>query len=237
MRTCVFLCIFSRRHFVTFCSRVFTWGDPNEGKLGLLSAVTAKRPACAAAAAPSQSSPLDPQAASAFAECNPAGAQQPSPETISKGRFSLPHEVESVCRITSIPHNSPDMFQLHEFGPYFHQMFAVEVACGCRHVESQPCLRVHFHLALFTIPPPPSATPLFAPAATTFAAGEQASPVPLPRCHTVCVALTVCTGQLGLGRLHNFRCICLHSLPQELMTKQLYPCNHQATVRVGCDTG
>jgi hypothetical protein len=236
VRTCVFLCIFSRRHFVTFCSRVFTWGDPNEGKLGLLSAVTAKRPACVAAA-PSQYSPLDLQAASAFAECNPAGAQQPSPETISKGSFSLPHEVESVCRITSIPHNSRDMFQLHEFGPYFHQMFAVEVACGCRHVESQPCLRVHFHLALFTIPPHPQPHPCSHSLQQRLLLGNRRRRCRSPRCHTVCVALTVCTGQLGLGRLHNFRCICLHSLPQELMTKQLYPCNHQATVRVGCDTG
>jgi hypothetical protein len=86
----VILFIFSQRHFVTFCSRVFTWGDPKEGKLGLLSAVTAKR-AASVAAAPSPSSPLDSQAA--YTESSPAGAQQPSPETISKGSFSLPQEV------------------------------------------------------------------------------------------------------------------------------------------------
>lgn len=104
-------------------SRVFTWGDPKEGKLGCTSAaVTSPRLSTVSSAAAAESA--------VQSSDTPGNDSSSSPSP--KACFSLPQEVMLVltpavqCPLDFVA------FQLPEFGPSVDQMFVVEVACGSR---------------------------------------------------------------------------------------------------------
>ena len=122
--------LFSRQHrasppppLLPAFSRVFTWGDPKEGKLGCTSAaVTSPRLSTVSSAAAAESA--------VQSSDTPGNDSSSSPSP--KACFSLPQEVMLVLTPAVQCPRDFVAFQLPEFGPSVDQMFVVEVACGSR---------------------------------------------------------------------------------------------------------
>jgi hypothetical protein len=109
--------------FTAFFSRVFTWGDPKEGKLGCT---------CAAVTSPRQSTVSTAAAAESAMQPSDAPGNDSSSAPSLKACFSLPQEVMLVLMLAVQCPRHFVAFQLPEFGPSVDQMFVVEVACGSR---------------------------------------------------------------------------------------------------------